>query len=160
MEYEVSIVTFVGCTPDVGSKVVDRSVGENNVGSNVGSNDGVTIVALVCAIVGEIVGCMVGVIVGCTVLIDGLVVGRVLGATVFGAIVGKAIGIGVVGITSIVLIISSIARLVKLHIRFIYIDSSSSNVSSPPLLPTDTTERWALSPTQHVLLSEIVSMNS
>jgi hypothetical protein len=111
----------------------------------------------VVRIVGETV---IGVAVGCTVAIDGLVVGRVLGATVFGAIVGKAVGIGVVGIISIVLITLSIARLVKLHSRFIYIDSSSFNISSPTLLPTDTTERWALSPTQHVLLSEIVSMNS
>jgi hypothetical protein len=67
MEYEVLIVTFVGCTPDAGGIVVDWIVDHTDVGDEIveegvivgcidGCIDGVTILALVCAIVGEMLG--------------------------------------------------------------------------------------------------------
>jgi hypothetical protein len=126
--------------------------------------------------VGRIVGvAVVGVIVGFVVIIDGLAVGRIVGATVVSATVGEAVGsrrivgaivgifvfgcaaeyVGGDSITSIVLTTFAMALSVKLHTRFIYNDSSSSIV-----LSTETTDRWALSPTQQRLLSDIVLSNS
>jgi len=126
--------------------------------------------------VGRIVGvAVVGAIVGFVVLIDGLAVGRIVGATVLSATVGEVVGsrrivgaivgmfvfgctgesVGGDSIISIVLTTFAMARSVKLHTRFIYNDSSSSIV-----LSTETTDRWAFSPTQQMLLSDMVSSNS
>lgn len=106
-------------------------------------------VADVAFIVGATVGVAVGVAVGSLVLIDGLSVGERVGGSDVGLLVGSA-----VGNLSNVRITWSTTRFVKAQTRELYSNSSAFITS---LSMDGTTERWALSPTQHLLLSAKMS---